>query len=499
MNPLKHNVPGPCIVLGLTVAALLMRLPFMTHYLYHWDSVNFALSLERYDIRLHQPHPPGYVLYSALGSIVNAVVHEANTSLVLLSVIGGVAGVIAMYWIGSVMFNKRIGLIAALLTIASPIQWFHSEVALTYTLEFALVTAVAGLCYRQLAGNTRCWLLTAIAIGLAGGVRQNDLVFLFPLWLVSVWTLTWKHRILSLIALATVCLAWMIPMVALSGGLDGYISAFHSVGDTVYAESSFFDVKQILVNATRLMIYVGDGIMLGGIALALAAIVFMRDILTRQRYKHTWLFVLWIMPSLLFYVFIHLRQPGHVFTFLPGVILLVAVAIDALGTKLFNEEPRATAVIAGTVIAVNVAFFMLAPVSLFGSEKLPMQTMSRRKLAQRDQTLAERLAYVRAHFDPAATVVYAASPDSRHMDFYLRDYQSPSISYELCNTTWMLPPQVKTLLLFNEHALPDLKADVPLQQARLPSGALIRYYTWSTGSNALLNQKRLHTGAHASR
>jgi 4-amino-4-deoxy-L-arabinose transferase-like glycosyltransferase len=499
MNPLKHNVPGSWIVLGLTVAALSMRLPFMTHYLYHWDSVNFALSLERYDVRLQQPHPPGYVLYSALGSIVNAVVHEANTSLVLLSVIGGVAGVIAMYWIGRHMFNRRIGLIAAFLTIASPIQWFHSEVALSYTLEFALVTVVAGLCYRQLVGHSRCWLLTAIAIGLAGGVRQNDLVLLFPLWLVSVWTLTWKHRILSLIALATVCLAWMTPMVALSGGLNGYVLAFHNVSDTVFAESSFFDVQQILVNATRLAIYLGYGIMFGGIVLALAAVAFMRDILTWPRDKHTWLFVLWIVPSLLFYVFIHLRQPGHVFTFLPGVILLVAVAIDALGTKLFNAEQRAIALMTGVILAVDVVFFMLAPASLFGSETLPMQTMSRRKLAQRDQILGERLSYVRAHFDPAATVVYAANPDQRHMDFYLRDYQSPSISYELCNTTWILPPEVKTLLLFNEHALPDLKADVPLQQARLPSGALIRYYTWSTGSNALLNQKRLHTGAHASR
>ena len=223
MNPQKRDTRSGdgWVIAGLALAALILRLPFMTRYLYHWDSVNFALSLSHYDVRMHQPHPPGYVLYSALGALVNGVLNDPNASLVWLSVVGGMAGVVALYWAGGVLFSRRVGFIAALLGLTSPSLWFHSEIALTYALEFALVTVIAVLCYKQLTGNARIWLLLAVALGIAGGVRQNDLAFLLPLWLVSLWPLTWKQRALSVLALVDVCLAWLVPMVALSGGPGG--------------------------------------------------------------------------------------------------------------------------------------------------------------------------------------------------------------------------------------------------------------------------------------
>ena len=44
---------------ALWALALITRLPCRSIILHHWDSVNFALALEHYDVRLHQPHPPG--------------------------------------------------------------------------------------------------------------------------------------------------------------------------------------------------------------------------------------------------------------------------------------------------------------------------------------------------------------------------------------------------------------------------------------------------------
>ena len=71
---------------GLTVAAL--RLLFSARYLYHWDSVNFAFGLHHYDVRLGQPHVPGYILYVAAAWLVNAVAGDANRAMVLLSALG---------------------------------------------------------------------------------------------------------------------------------------------------------------------------------------------------------------------------------------------------------------------------------------------------------------------------------------------------------------------------------------------------------------------------
>ena len=40
-------------------------------------------------MRLHQPHPPGYFLYSMFGKVVNLIMVDENNSLVLISVLSG--------------------------------------------------------------------------------------------------------------------------------------------------------------------------------------------------------------------------------------------------------------------------------------------------------------------------------------------------------------------------------------------------------------------------
>ena len=53
-------------IAGLTLAT---RWPYRVRLLPTWDAVQFALALERYDVVRHQPHPPGYILYVALGRL----------------------------------------------------------------------------------------------------------------------------------------------------------------------------------------------------------------------------------------------------------------------------------------------------------------------------------------------------------------------------------------------------------------------------------------------
>jgi hypothetical protein len=52
------------VLAALTVVS---RLPYRARMLYNWDAVQFALALSEYDVVKHQPHPPGYILYVALG------------------------------------------------------------------------------------------------------------------------------------------------------------------------------------------------------------------------------------------------------------------------------------------------------------------------------------------------------------------------------------------------------------------------------------------------
>jgi hypothetical protein len=476
--------------MGLALAALFMRLPFRSQFLYHWDSVNFALSLEHYDVRLHQPHPPGYILYSMLGRLINLVVHDANASLVWISLLSGVLGVVALYWLGAIMFDRQVGTAAALLALTNPMHWFYSEIALSYALEFLLVTIVAGLCYLQFTGSRRIWPWSAILLGVAGGVRQNDLVFLFPVWLLSLYDLSWRQRAASIAILGMVVAAWGWPMAALSGGPAGYLAALGTESSGVASESSLFSLRQLGLNGVRMVIYLGYGLLLGAVSLFWGVWFLGRRVRAQLLMdRRAWVLAFWIGPAACFYILVHLRQHGHIFTFLPALILLTALATIQLGRRLagFTLVRPLASVLMAVLIVANGLFFLLAPASLLGSERLPLQTPSRLTISQRDSFLGQRIGYIQTHFEPDSTVILATDLNFRYPDFYLREFQSTSLSYQLGENITVLPDYVRTLVLFDDVTLPQFSTDAGFQVLPLPGGGSIRYITWDSSHQVKLS------------
>src|SRR5438552_15620356 len=74
------------LVLTLGLLTSLSRIPFRSQYLFSWDSANFALALDQYNVAFHQPQPPGYPLYVATAWLARLLVRDANTSYVALSI-----------------------------------------------------------------------------------------------------------------------------------------------------------------------------------------------------------------------------------------------------------------------------------------------------------------------------------------------------------------------------------------------------------------------------
>lgn len=467
------------LAVGLAALALLLRLPFLSQYLYHWDSVNFALSLNHYDVRLHQPHPPGYFLYSLLGSGINAVANNPNTSLSLISLIGGVLGVVALYWLGKAMFGREVGIIAALLAVTSPMHWFYSEVALSYALEFFLVTLIAGLCYLQWSGSRRVWPLLALLLAAAGGVRQNDLVFLLPLWLVSLYPLGWRERIGSVVVLGVGVLVWFVPMAALSGGLGEYLAAVRGASEEIGQASVLVSFNELALNVGRMVIYLGYSILLGIVPLLWGIWRAARHPRALLADKRAWVIVLWTAPAFVFYIVVHLRQHGHVFTFLPAIYLLIALSITDLARQLGRERwQRVAAGVTAVVAAAAGLFFLLAPPALLGMKQVALQTPSRATIAARDAFLGERVTAIRDTFDPATTIVLGDSVNFRHPDFYFADFQEVELSEA---AVLRVPENVRAVVLLGDDILPQLTAETGASFLTLPDGDTLRYVSSDDG------------------
>src|SRR6266705_2534621 len=81
---------------ALAVLFLAFHLPFLPASLEDLDSINFALGLRHFDVALHQPHPPGYPLYIALGKMAHAGIASEAKALTVIGVGSGALAVFAL-------------------------------------------------------------------------------------------------------------------------------------------------------------------------------------------------------------------------------------------------------------------------------------------------------------------------------------------------------------------------------------------------------------------
>ena len=109
-----------CIAVVLFFVGLAMRIPFRSQFAYHWDSAQFTLAVGEFDLRLSQPHVPGYFLYVMLARLVNHWVGDPHASLVWISVVFGSLLPSALYLLATRMFGRWAGAAAAVMALTSP-------------------------------------------------------------------------------------------------------------------------------------------------------------------------------------------------------------------------------------------------------------------------------------------------------------------------------------------------------------------------------------------
>lgn len=474
---------------ALSVAALFLvsaatRLLTRSRVPYHWDSVNFCLALEHYDIAAHQPHPPGYVLYVLMGRAMNALVGDANDSLVLISILAsGLACAIA-YLLGRDMFDRPTGLYATALAATGPLFWFYGSVALSYIVEFALTGLIGWCCYHGLAGRRGFLFAASIALGIAGGVRQNTLPLMLPLWLYCVAQADPRERLGGVLGLVLPTLAWIAAMLGLSGGLDAYLWAVAGQAFDAAAVSDLGSGMALLVNLARLTVYAVYALTLGVAVIPLLLPAWLRGLRRHLRQPHWQVLGLWLLPSLAFYA-LFVQQAGYTFTFMMALIVVVARGLRYLAGRVWGTAPRQLAL--GLVLACNLLFFLAAPPFLFGWRRQLFNAPSLPAIRERDRTVQERVAYIRGRFPPEASVIVAGPFDFRLPDYYLRDYARLNAVQAAGNGVTAMPLEdgVAYVVLFDDWLSPAPGGERP-REITLPSGASVRWFERGTAQEVVL-------------
>jgi len=467
---LQHR--WPLVVLFLL--AIATRLPFQSQILYEHDSVNFAWAMEEFDLERHQPHAPGTFIVLILSArLLNLWLHDANQSLVMVNIIAMAIATCAIYVLGNLWFNRTVAWIAAFLMLSSPLIWFYSEVGLSYTLELAWVTLIVIACHHSRHGNKRALLLSALLLGLSGGIRPNTPIFLFPLWCVATG-LGWREQryratdiILALGAGAIGVSLWGIPLLMLSGGFDAYVAAIQ-----IWLDGHLKDTDSIqeIISNIRLWLYTLV-MTLGFVTLPLLRLAYAHRSAIPPLPIRDWrtqAILLWCFPSLFYLTFVHFQRQGHSYTVMPVVILLAALALDRYLQQNRSRSPQALKIWIISFVLCNSLLFIWGPT----------QWRTSTSLQDYDRFVLERQQVIENNFPPTSTTVLSSGHYGRLVSYYFRDYFSSDLGMMLTDDLANLDPRVNTLVLFDSKILANLPPNIQVQEVPLSQGDRLRYIQW---------------------
>jgi hypothetical protein len=441
----------------LFAAALALRIPFRSQFAYHWDSAQFALAINEYDIRLSQPHAPGYFLYIMLGRLVNGLVGDPHASLVWISVVFGSALPAVVYLLATAMFGRKAGVTAGLLALTSPQVWFHSCVALTYCVDSFLVCTVVLVLWRAMerGGGWRDAIVVGALLALIGGVREQSVPALVPLVVFAFWRFE-RARLAKLATVSVVAVGlgilWFVPMVRTSGGLRTYLDIVHlhaASNASTYFPGGGLDA--LLKNVANITGFCGNGLMLGAVVLFVAHLH--RAFRMTAEQKSSWdsehasglvVLALWIVPMMILGTVFVTNQPGHVLSYLPGWFVLLGAVVASLQSKWCR-----TAVIA-VICAGNVVAFAVWPPQwdglFFGMAR------TAHAIAEHDAQLMQIAGTIRRSYSPKSVVLCFSEEyylcGLRHFQLILPEYEQYQF---VVDGTALHPPGKPMWLVRNGH------------------------------------------------
>jgi len=328
----------------LTLALLATRLPFIAKYLFNWDSGQFALALDVFNISFHQPHPPGYFLYVVVAKIFNLVLNNPNLSYIIENIIFFILAVFVFLKLSRLVFkNNQIAWVASVVLIFNPVVWFYSNIAAVYMVDLFFSLFFVLLAWQITFENTKNIkriLMFSFVLGLSVGFRQTLLIFFAPLWLLALifYYLKIKNKkdFLKIFSKAIVILIigiliWLIPVASLSGGIENYLSLIKEQFGTAGRATSLFQqadraelASQVKKFLKSILLIINFSIIFLFFGITKIFKIKRINFKNTERNKKILIFIAWLAPSCFVYCLMHFAQVGYLFTIAGAFFLLIA-------------------------------------------------------------------------------------------------------------------------------------------------------------------------------
>ncbi|MBI2415739.1 MAG: DUF2723 domain-containing protein [Candidatus Kerfeldbacteria bacterium] len=326
-------------IIGVVLFQLITTIPYFSRQPFNWDAAQFELGVRHFSLHMHQPHPPGYPLYIALGKLV-ALAVSPRAALVMITIMIASCAVLGMYYVVWRWYGQRwLAVIVTLLFATNPLFWLYRVVPLTYVVDAAVtiwlsIFTLASFHTLQQQQRDHYGYAAAILLGIASGFRPSLVVLFLPVLAIHWWRMRrWQSISVSLVMMVALVLVWLIPLLLLSGGPAAYwidsIEQYRSAAETtsIVAGASWSANWETIVTLGQSLLAVGNVLWLVVGVMAVSKIYQLAHTKRWPDWRYVIFGVAWIMPSLLVYGLIHFGQIGYLLTIIPSLYLPVAAGL----------------------------------------------------------------------------------------------------------------------------------------------------------------------------
>lgn len=463
----------------LAIAVIITRWFGQMRYLASADSVRYALALDKYDVALHQPHPPGYALYILVTKPIYWLIGDANTALIIVSIIFSVLSIYAVFYLAKRIYGQRVAWISVLLLASIPTIWFHGQVALNYITDLFFAALFGIYAYDSLKSSKdiKSLLKASLILGIGGGFRPTLVIFMLPLWL---WIVLRRKNVkvffqnAGIIALVTI--AWLLPIIALSGGIVDFWNATYSLlfdQSAIWSFSALVRWNQLWEHFKAIMgeLWFSFGLAIIPVLLLFISLAVSKLEPVKINYRNLIFWALWLIPSLLFYLLILFTVYGYLLVLMPALIVLVAKALDEIirvvGLSLFPSRKRVLLVINLTVISIMfiVGFNIF---TYFKPDASPQpQKTNYHTIASLHELWDILIPVMRQEFNPQSTIIGIdksfLSWGIQHFQYYLPEY----VAYQKIEWGTYNPDDMKWYMVHNRQSQLVATLDITLTDSAL--------------------------------
>jgi hypothetical protein len=220
------------VVFWTAAAAIaLSRLLALARSPWDWDEFDFMLALQKYDVRLHHPHPPGSPTYILLARIAHLLVRDEFRSLQTVSTLAAVLLFPAAFlFVRELRFRFAESLAGAALLAFLPNVWFFGGTGFTDITGLTLLLFSLALLLRGRRDRRAYW-AGSFLLAFTAGMRPHALLAGVAPGLMATWSRRRRPAdvvLAALIGLLVVAVAYGAA-ARLSGGWGPYKAAVDSM------------------------------------------------------------------------------------------------------------------------------------------------------------------------------------------------------------------------------------------------------------------------------